>query len=905
LARKFVAVDANSLIHRAYHALPPLSTSDGIPTHAAYGFAQMLLGLLQSEKPDLLVVAFDPPGETFRHQQYAEYKAQRPPAPEDLVPQFALVHDIVQAFGIPVLEQPGYEADDAIAAVARQAQAAGHDVVIVTGDRDALQLVDERTQVLATLHGVKDTRRYDRAAVEAEYGVKPEQLSDYKGLVGDTTDNIPGVPGIGPKTAAKLLAQFGSLEGLLERLDEVAEAKLRGLLREHAAQARLSKSLATLRADAPVQVDLWAAQVDRQHPEQARKLFQRLGFTSLVTRLPAGTEWEGEYQLAAQAEALDKLCDQLEAAGHAALACLATEEREVAADLRGIAFAVEEGAAAFVPAAWLVRTTPEGAGLFAQSDGAHEAPAAQRLRGLLANPEMEKWGHDLKRTAVILRRHGAELVGLAFDSMVASYAVAPHRSVHTLDQLAAELLDASLPAAPGRKQRGQQPEQTRPGELDRAQRRACAEAETVVRLREVLLDSVAQSSAAGLYRDVEMPLVPVLVELELTGIALDAGRLRQLEQQMQARADELRARIYELAGREFNVDSPQQLRQVLFEELKLPGGRRTQTGLSTSAEVLEALAAEHEIGRTILDYRGFAKLKSTYVDGLLRLVEPETNRIHTTFNQTVVATGRLSSSDPNLQNIPIRTEWGREIRACFVTDRPGWQLISADYSQIELRLLAHLSQDEHLLAAFRAGEDIHTRTAAEIFELTPAAVTPEMRRRAKTVNFAVIYGMGPRALAQDIGVSEQEAQDFIRSYFAKLSGVKKYLDETLRRARAEGAVSTLFGRRRAMPDLASPNPGSRSYAERAAANHPIQGSAADIMKMAMVALARRLKEQGSQARMLLQVHDELVLEAPQQELAATCRLTREAMSGACQLAVPLTVDVAVGDNWRDMSPWEG
>ncbi|MFQ6130964.1 MAG: DNA polymerase I [Armatimonadota bacterium] len=904
MAQKFVVIDAHSLIYRAYHALPPLSTSEGIPTNAAYGFAQMLLGLLENEKPDLLTVAFDPPGETFRHQEYAEYKANRPPMPDDLVPQIALVRDILEAFGIPVVEQPLYEADDVIATTACRAAAAGHDVVIVTGDRDPLQLVNERTQVLATLRGIKDTRRYDAEKVEAEYGVRPGQLADYKGLAGDTTDNIPGVPGIGPKTAARLLQQFDSVEEVLDNLDQVPEERLRKSLAEHAEQARLSKSLATLRTDAPVEADLEAALVERQHPEQARELFQRLEFSSLVPRLPASGVWEAEYRLVAEAEALEELCDELEAADGAAVACLSSGERETAASLRGIALAVAAGRGAFVPAACLAAAAEGGEGLFDQGDGAAQAPSAVRLRGLLADAAVEKWGHDLKRTAVVLRRHGVELEGLAFDSMVASYAVAPHRGAHSLDQLAAELLDASLPAAPGRKRRGEEPEQVRPGDLDRAQRRACAEADAVVRLRQALLDRVEQSPAAQLYHETEMPLVPVLAQMELAGIALDVERLRQLDGQMQTRVDELSAEIHELAGREFNVDSPKQLGQVLFEELKLPAGRRTQTGWSTSAQVLEGLAEEHEIVGKILEYRSFAKLKSTYVDGLLRLLEPKTNRVHTTFNQAVTATGRLSSSDPNLQNIPIRTEWGREIRACFVASRPDWQLISADYSQIELRLLAHLSEDENLLAAFRAGEDIHVRTAAEIFEVDPAEVNSEMRRRAKTVNFAVIYGMGARALAQDIDVSQQEAQDFIRSYFAKLPGVKRYIDRTLERAREEGAVSTIFGRRRAMPDLASTNPGRRSYAERAAVNHPIQGSAADVITMAMVALARQLAERQSAARLLLQVHDELVLEAPQEDLAATCELTREAMAAACQLSVPLTVDVAVGDNWRDMTPWE-
>ncbi len=902
---KFVLIDANSLVHRAYHALPPLSTSDGVLTNAVYGFAQMLLGVLENEKPDALAVAFDPPGPTFRDEEYEAYKAGRPPTPDDLAAQMPLARQLVESFNIPILEAQGYEADDAIAAAARQAEDRGYDVLIVTGDRDALQLVSDHTHVLATVRGITQTQRFDRAQVESEYGVPPERLVAYKGLAGDASDNIPGVPGIGPKTAARLLARWASVEQVLAHLGDVEQERLRGLLSEHADQARLSERLAQLRRDAPVAVDFEAASVANERPGRARKLMQRLEFTSLLKRLPADGEWSADCTRAADPESLAALCDRIAAAGCVAVAALASPGPDAQPRLEGIALSLAPQTAVFVPAPAFVAREAAGDGLFDADGPAYAGRAADRLRELLADESVPKWGEDLKRSAVILRRHGLALAGLAFDTMVASYTLAPHRSTHSLDDLVLEHLGQSLPPAPGRRKRGEEEPDPQPArDLDAAQYRACAEADAVVRLEERLGDRLAASPAADLFAQVEMPLVPVLAEMELAGIAVDAERLRNLGEQMDGRIAELSEAVFGLAGREFNLDSPKQLGHVLFEELKLPGGKRTKTGYSTSAGVLENLAAEHDIARKILEYRGFAKLKSTYVDGLLRLADATTGRVHTTFNQTVAATGRLSSSDPNLQNIPVRTEWGREIRACFIPGPDGWQLVAADYSQIELRLLAHLTGSENLLAAFRAGEDIHTRTASEVFEVGPDDVTPDMRRRAKTVNFAVIYGMGPRALAQQIEVSEAEAQAFIETYFRKLPEVRRFQEQTLRRARESGGVETIFGRRREMPDLASSNPGIRSYAERAAVNHPIQGSAADIIKIAMVSLARELRQARLQSRLLLQVHDELVLEAPPDEVDRTCELTRRAMAAAAQLAVPLTVDVAVGDNWRDLKPRE-
>jgi len=910
VAEKLVAIDGDNLLYRGYHALPSLTTSDGVPTNAVLGFAQMLLGVLEAESPDMVVVAFDTPEPSFRHEQYDEYKANRPPTPDDLVPQFELSRRLVEALDIASITAPGYEADDALGTVARAAEAAGHDVVIVSGDRDALQLVTESTSVLAPLRGIRETRRYTPEVVREEYGVEPEGIVDLKALSGDSSDNIPGVPRVGPKTAQKLLEQFGTLENLLEHLDEVESERLRDGLAENAEQARLSQRLAAIVTDVPLEMDFEAWRADKRDASGARKLFAELEFTSIMGKLPAGTgqAWEGKYSVASDEDTLSGLCDAIEGAGRVGIAVASSPEPATRARLDGIVLATEQGAAVFVPAMVL----PQGAegesadaGLFA--DAAEASAGADRLCGLLGDADVEKYGQDLKRTAVIFARHGIPFAGERFDSTIASYTLSPHRSNHDLDQLVAEHLAMELPPVPG-KRRGkataasENVEAESPDGLDAAKRRVCAEADAVLRIAETMRERLVARESEELFAEAEMPLVRILTDMELAGVAVDAEILRDLDGQMSQKLTVLSKQIHELAGQAFNIDSPKQLSHILFEELKLPGGRKTKTGYSTSADVLTQLASEHEIAERVLEYRSFSKLKSTYVDGLLRLIDPRTGRVHTTLNQTVAATGRLSSSDPNLQNIPIRTEWGREIRACFITDEPGWKLLSADYSQIDLRVLAHLSGDDGLLTAFRGGEDIHVRTAAQIFDVPPEDVTPEMRRQAKTVNFAVIYGMGANALGLELGIPREQAEEFIENYFAKLPGVRKFMDSTLEAAHRDGAVSTVLGRRREMPGLRSNNPGQRSYAERAAVNHPIQGSAADIIKLAMVALAERLAEPEIAARMILQVHDELLLEAPEAELDSVADMIRECMAGAYELDVPLVVDVKTGDNWRDMEP---
>ena len=870
---KLLLIDGNSLLHRAYHALPALSTSDGQPTNAVYGLTQMLTRLLDEEDPDAALVAFDAPGATFRHEQFADYKANRPPMAEELASQLTLACDLMAALGLRHVQKEGYEADDIMGTVAQRAAREGWDVLVVTGDRDLVQLVGDHVKVLATLKGLRETKIYDEASVREEYGVMPAQFADLKGLAGDSSDNIPGVPGIGPKTAQALLGEFGSVEAVLAGLKEITSDRLRAKLAEYADQARLSKQLATIATDVPLEISL--AKLDWPGIQQGplRQLLARWEFSSLLERLD---EQRGEQQgEAAPAPGIDEVIQAARRCGYVNVALAHADGQP-----RGLALAVGEAGAAYLP-------LPAGSGgpgkegLFAAEQPSPLPAAVQRL---LEDPALGKRGPELKEMSTALGPLGTDLRGAEFDAAVADYLIAPHRRERGMDILATQYLREALPSS------------------QQTAERARAEASLMGRLRPVLLSRLEEIGVLSLFERVEMPLVEILGDMERTGIAVDTGALRRLGDELDSSQQGLATQIHQLAGAEFNIDSPKQLGQVLFEELGLAKGRRTKTGWSTAADVLEELAAEHDIVRLVLEYRQLAKLHSTYIKGLLAEVDPRTDRVHTTFEQTVTATGRLSSRNPNLQNIPIRTEAGRRIRACFVAGRPDNVLLCADYSQIELRIMAHFSGDENLTAAFLADEDIHKRTAAAIFEVPVAAVSSQMRQVAKTINFAVIYGMGAVALAAQLGSTRQEAEGFIENYFARLAGVRQYLDQIVQQARADGYVPTICGRRRRLPELDSSNQRLRSYAERAAANTPLQGSAADIIKIAMVDMATRLPQVSNRAKMLLQVHDELVFEVPAAQVQEVGEEVKQVMEGAWQLTVPLKVDIKVGENWRDLEP---
>lgn len=879
MASKILLIDGNSLIHRVYHALPPLTTSSGQPTNAAFGFVQMLLALLEAEQPDVAILALDAPGPTFRHELDPEYKANRAEMEEDLAAQLGVIRELAEALGLAITDLPGYEADDIIGTLATRARERGDEVLVVSGDRDLAQLVAPGVRVLATIKGITQTKLYDEAAVREEYGVDPPALADLKGLAGDSSDNIPGVPGIGPKKAAALLAQFGTVEELYARLDETPGEKLRALLAEHEQVARLSRWLAQIDRSAPVDEALLEAPRPRPELRRLRMALGGLESLSLLGRLPPGPT-SGETTLAEDERAVEELCARAREAAEVGLALALDGETAV-----GLALAPDEEHAAYMP----LPARGEEGGLFTDVQA---APIPDCLRALLEDPTVGKAGHNLKDAARALDAAGVSLQGFAFDTAVADYLVAPHRGEQSLELLVAQHFGESVVV----------PDASDDGGLPGRVLSVGAEARAALRLRAPLTERLEAAGALRLFTDMEMPLVAILRDMEAAGIAVDRHRLDEIGDQLSGLMIATAHRAYALAGGEFNLESPKQVAEVLFERLKLPRGRKTKTGWSTSAEVLEELAADHEIVALILQHREYAKLKSTYVDALVRLASPRDGRVHTTFEQTVVATGRLSSRNPNLQNIPVRTDWGRRIRSCFVAGNADSVLLAADYSQIELRILAHMSRDESLLRAFREGRDIHTATAAAIFDVPIERVGPDMRRMAKTVNYAIIYGMGSVALARQLGIKRPEAQRFIDGYFARLPQVKAYMEQTVARAREDGYVETLFGRRRPTPDLRSRDQRTVAYGERAAANAPLQGSAADIIKVAMVRLARELPARAPTCRMLLQVHDELVFELPRQDVEQAAAVTREVMESAAELQVPLVVDVKAGANWRDMEP---
>jgi len=929
---KLMLIDGNALVHRAYHALPPLTGPSGEPTNATFGFTSMLLKALNEHKPTHVVVAFDV-GRTFRHDQYADYKANRAKMDEELAVQFESVRRVIDAFGIARCGVPGYEADDVLGSLARQAHERGMETLIVTGDSDTLQLVRPDVRVLTPGRTFAETRLYDVKAVEEKYGLRPEQLIDYKALVGDSSDNVPGVPGIGAKTATQLLQQFGSIEGIYEHLDEVANPRIRKALAENRGQVLESKRLVTIVTDVEVPVDLEKARLAYRR-EDVLQVFRALGFRSLVDRLPAGqaqggsgaqlalfgqpeaaevgagsprpeagspgpyVQAHGEYAAVCSEAELAALAERLRGTSRLAVDVETTDVDAMRAGLVGIALSDAPGRGYYIP----VGHDPAWA-------GCPQVPleAVRRLLGpLLADERIPKTAHNAKFDMMVLEQHGFTLRGLEWDTMLAAWLVNPAGRNLGLKGLAWEKLGLEMTPIDALIGKGRSQVTMAQVPVERVAPYAAADVDVTLRLRECLEAELRERQQEELFTKIEMPLVPVLAAMERRGVALDVRVLDEMSRELYRRQSELESQIYRVAGETFNINSTQQLARILYDKLGLKPPRqslrRTQNGRSTDASVLEALQGKHEIIGLIQEYRQLNKLKGTYVDALPLLVNPQTGRVHTSFNQTAVVTGRLSSSDPNLQNIPIRTELGSQIRRAFVAGE-GSVLVAADYSQVELRILAHMCGDEAMLGAFARGEDIHARTAALIHGVPLEQVTPDMRRLAKAINFGLIYGMSDYGLAARTELSQEEAARFIRNYFAQFPAVQAYLEEIKRQAREQGYVETLFGRRRYFPELA---PGSkvplsmRRAAERMAINMPIQGTAADIIKIAMIRLHHELAARGLRAGMILQVHDELVLEVPEEELAEVRALVRSVMEGACTLRAPLYVDIAVGKNWLEM-----
>ena len=862
-----VVVDGNSLMHRAFHALPDMQTEDGVHTNAVYGFLSMLLKALTEIQPDYCAVAFDMHGPTFRHADMPDYKAGRKETDELLRPQFPLLRRVLTTMGIQQLECPAYEADDILGTLAARGERDGLRMLLITGDRDALQLVTEQTHVLYTRRGITDTTDFDPAAVLAQYGVTPAQVPDLKGLMGDASDNIPGVPGVGEKTAVKLLAQYGSLEAALDAADAELTGKLRERMLEHRALALLCKRIATITREVPLETRWADCRLDDM--SGAVPLFEELEFSSLQKRLRrfcGGETARADAPAPSAVPAImwaDAVLLHDEAAVAAALPALLaplasapTLPPRVALHhgAEALTLAREDGARYTLPLA-----------LDLLSAGMDVVQAFSALAPLLTGA-CRLCAHDGKRLLTDLAAWGVPCGAVAEDTLLAAYLLNPLAKSYALGDL---LPEGEAPAAHALLA------------LLRAQRAALTE-----------------QGMLALYEDIEMPLMGALFDMERVGFQVDRAELARLGERFTADIERLRADIYRLTGVEgFNLNSPKQLGEVLFETLHLPAGRKTKSGWSTDAETLEGLADAHPAIPLLLTYRQLTKLNGTYIEGLLKLIDRE-GRVHTWFDQTATSTGRISSNEPNLQNIPVRTPLGREIRRAFVA-RPGWVLVDADYSQIELRILAHLSGDEGMTEAFRSGQDIHTRTAAEVYGVPMEEVTAAMRSAAKAVNFGIVYGISDFGLARNIGVSRAEAAAFIERYFARYPGVRRFMDEAVALGKTQGISTTLLGRRRPLPELSSANYNTRSFGERAAMNTPVQGTAADVIKLAMVRVAERLRRDGLAARLILQVHDELIVEAPAAEAETVCALLRACMENALQLAVPLVADVHVGASWYE------
>ncbi|MFC1864389.1 DNA polymerase I [Chloroflexota bacterium] len=897
-----VLLDGNALMHRAFHALPPLTVSKtGETVGAVYGFALILLKVINELKPTHYAIAFDKAAPTFRHQMFDQYKAQRPKTPDELVSQLGRVRQLVETFHIPIFELDDYEADDVLGTLSCQASEQDIDTIIVTGDADAMQLVSPNVRVFAPRRTFGDTMLYDEAAVSQKYGIKPEHIADFKALKGDPSDNIPGVPGVGEKTAVKLIQQFGTIDQIYVNIDKVTPPKLQALLRENEAVARQSKELTTIVTQTPVTLNMDDCQLSHYDRHRVAELFRELEFSSLLAKLPETEEVTPETTTQVKAEppsqrayriinttpALDELLVRLSATNSFAFDLETTSLDAMSAQLVGISLSLVPGEAYYIPVGHV------GWGQVEQLPLEY---VIDRLKPVLKDTSLAKFAHNGKYDITVLAGYGITVNNLTVDTMVAAYLLSEQSlglKALAFNRLGIEMTPITRLIGLGTKQLSMSQV-----EVNQAADYACADADMTLRLAELLQPELHQQGLWQLFAEVEMPLVPVLIHMERNGIALDTELLRQMAHHLGEQLLKLEAEIYKDVGHHFNINSPQQLGSVLFEELKLPTHKR-KGSYSTGASVLEELRGTHPIIEFVLDYRQLAKLKSTYIDALPSLINPKTRRVHTSFNQTRTATGRLSSSDPNLQNIPVRGELGKQVRQAFIAPT-GSRLLAGDYSQIDLRALAHLSQDQGLLDAFNQDEDIHTATATRLFGVDTSQVTADMRRVAKTVNFGVIYGMSNYGLEQATDLSREEATQFIYSYFEKYPGVKQYLESTKQQARDKGYVQTLLGRRRSIREINSENGQVRRAAERMAINMPVQGTSADIIKVAMVNLYREMQQRQLKSKMLLQVHDELIFEVPEEELEEMCQLVPKIMSTALEISIPLNVDMKSGNNWGEM-----
>lgn len=887
MANLLLLIDGQSFCYRAFYAIRELSNSKGEPSNAVYGFITMFRKLLRDLKPDHVAVCFDRKEQTFRHSRYDQYKVHRKPMPEDLIEQMPHIKEFIHSLRIPVFELAGYEADDLLGTIAKKAEKQGFDVLIGTGDKDAFQLVSKKIKIFNTYK----EEVWDRTHVEERFGgLGPEQVVEVMSLSGDSSDNIPGVPGIGERTAVELIRKHGSLDGLYQHIDEITGVSRKKMLQENEQIARLSKDLATIDCNVPIDIDFEKMKLQSPDEKRLLELLKRFEFRSLIKEMSTAadsSEKERKYHLITQEKQLLELAQTLGKAGAFALDTETTSPSPSRAFIVGFSFSVKPMEAYYV----------------AVSSAFHKAPgipwekAAAILKPLLENPSLKKFGQNIKYEIIVLKRHGIELAGVAFDTMIASYLVNPLKLNHNLDDIALEYLGFKKISISDLIGTGKNQITMDQVPLERIYEYACEDADCVIRLMEPLKKLLDVHQLTKLFEELEMPLMRVLAQMELNGVALDCPMLNRLSEELGGSLDLLTADICSQAGQEFNINSTKQLSDILFTKLKLPIIKRTKTGYSTDADVLERLAQNYELPKRLLEYREKSKLKSTYADSLPLLIDPETKLIHTSFNQTITSTGRLSSSEPNLQNIPIKTEIGRQIRRVFIPRLPKRKILSADYSQVELRILAHFSEDLKLIEAFQKDLDIHQFTATLLYNVPAKEVTREMRNVAKTINFSIVYGVSAFGLSQSLGISPAEAQTFIDAYFERYSKIKLYLESQKEEARRNGFLKTIMGRRSYFPDIQSHNANRRQFAERAAVNAPIQGSAADIIKIAMIRIQNEIEEKKLKSLMILQVHDELVFDVDPDELKDVEKLVRFHMEGAYTLKVPLKADVTIGTSW--------
>ncbi|MBS1272539.1 MAG: DNA polymerase I [Candidatus Marinimicrobia bacterium] len=904
-------IDGSALAYRAYFAFirNPLTTTDGRNVSAIFGFTNSLLKILRDENPDYISVVFDTPEKTFRHEKYPEYKATREKMPDEMADQLGDLKQMTEYMNIPVIEYPGYEADDVMATLANVAEEEGVTSYLVTGDKDFAQLVNDEIYVYNTSGKGSDPEIWNRDAVKEKFGVFPEQIVDYLALMGDSSDNVPGVPGIGKKTAQKLLNEYGSLDEVLDKADDISGKRAREGLQENSEQALLSQDLVTIVKDAPIDEDFHNLKWDEFDYQNLIDYCKDFEFFTLVDQIEEFRDGEPktadkEYRAVTSAEELQEIVAACLKQDIISLDLETTSVDPMRADIVGIAISWEENTGVYVPVKY---AGDSGRGIMVTLLNESELSGIltleetlEILQPLFSDDGTAITGQNIKYDVLVLKCHEIEVPNVEFDTMIAAYLLKPEARSYKEDYLSLEYLGYQMqPIEELIGKKGKNQKNMADIAIEKVTPYAAEDADIALQLTRVLREKLQDNQLYDLFKDVELPLMYVLTQMEYDGVYVDREFLETMSKNLQEELEKLENQIYGAAGKEFNINSPQQLSEILFEDIGLTPIKKTKTGYSTNAQVLEELKKEHVLPGLILDYREIAKLKSTYVDALPELVHPRTGRIHTNFNQTVAATGRLSSSEPNFQNIPIRTELGREIRHAFVAEDDGNFIMAADYSQIELRLMAELSEDPMLKKAFQDEEDIHTTTAAVVFDVDPEDITPDMRRKAKVVNFGIMYGAGPYRMSNELGISVGEGQELINNYFEKYPGINNYITKTIADARENKYVSTLFGRRRYLPDIDSSNRNIREAAERAAINMPIQGTAADMIKIAMVRLQEKMRVQEFRSKMILQIHDELVFEVEKEELDDLKSLVADTMEGALELDVPIVVDIGVAKDWYE------